>query len=124
MENIPKMANDEVYARVPFCYIKNRDRGEIFRLISSRNDEKLIGMRYVLPFIPKEHKRILCDRGCGREFIGLTFYEGHKKKKDCNADQGSPTKLETAELIGVDPDKLVMSNDDIDQRATDLTGSV
>jgi hypothetical protein len=115
----------DVFARVPFGYNgKNRDRGEVFKLIGGRNDDKLIGMRYVLPFSPKEHRRILCDRGCGREFIAMSFYDMHKKKKDCNADQGTLTRGEVAELIGADPDKMIVEVDREDQRAMDLSESV
>lgn len=112
-----------VQARVPFCYNKmNRDRGEVFKLIGARNDEKLIGMRFVLPCDPKA-KLTHCDN-CSRDFIAPGFYEAHKRKKDCNDEQGDLTRLETAELIGADPDKLVIEKEDAVQKATDLTGAV
>lgn len=111
------MADTLVYARVPLPgYNKKvRDRGEIFNLISGRNDEKLIGLRYILPFDPKQHKQIQCDT-CGSKFINQSFYEDHKRKKDCKDYQGEPTRAETAELIGADVDKLVVDNDRTNQR--------
>ncbi len=113
----------DVQARVPFNYNKmNRDRGEVFKLIGARNDEKLIGLRFVLPYDLKS-KLTHCDT-CGRNFIAPGFYEAHKKKKDCNDEQGDLTRLETAELIGADPDKLVIEKDDVVQRATDFTGAI
>jgi hypothetical protein len=99
------MSEQLVFAKIPFRYNIQRDRGEVFKLIGSKNDEKLIGLRYVLPFDPVVHKQIKCDM-CTRTFIADGFYIGHKKKIDCNADQGEPTKNETAELLGVDVDKL------------------
>jgi hypothetical protein len=115
----------DVYARVPFKYDRlYRDRGEHFKLIGARNDAKLIGMKYVLPYVSSEMKNIKCDK-CPRHFIAEGFYEQHKRKKDCNDDQGEPTRLETAELIGADPDKFVMENDDaVQQKVKDLSGAV
>ena len=116
---------EEVFARVPFGYNgKNRDRGEVFRFVDAKNNEKLIGLRYVLPFNAKEHKRILCDRGCGREFVAMSFYDMHKRKRNCNDDQGTMTRGEVAELVGADPDKMVVETDREDQRALDLSGAV
>jgi hypothetical protein len=119
------MSNGEkVYARLPFGYNKQfRDRGEVFALIGGRNDEKLRGARYFLPFISKEHKEILCDK-CGRKFIAESFFEQHKRKKFCNDDSAVPTRIETAELIGADPEKFIMEKDDVNQKATNFSGAV
>jgi hypothetical protein len=114
----------KVYARIPFGYnSKFRDRGEVFTLINARNDEKLRTLRYILPFSEKEHKEILCD-GCGRKFIASSFFEAHKKKRSCDDDSQVPTKLETAELVGADPDKFSMSDDNVKQTATDLSNAI
>jgi hypothetical protein len=104
MEN--KMADTIVVARVGFTYTKWRDRGEVFKLTSARNDNALIGLRYVLPFSPTDHKQILCDK-CGRKFSTELYFEGHKRKVNCE-DELEITKLEFADLIGADPEKVVM----------------
>ena len=117
----------KVYSRIPFGYNgKFRDRGEVFTLINGRNDEKLQNLRYVLPFVPKDHKEIMCDN-CGRKFIAMTYFEAHKRKRACDDDSAMPTKLETAELVGADPDKFIMVDDDninTRQTATNLDDRV
>jgi len=113
------------YARIPFGYDKKfRDRGEVFTLIGAKNDNKLQTLRYILPFNPKEHKEILCD-SCGRKFIAMSFFDAHKRKRSCDDDSQVPTRLETAELIGADPDKFTMSDgDNIKQTATDFSDAL
>ena len=102
------MSTELVYARVPIPGYNGtpKDRGEVFQLKGCRNDDKLLGLRYVLPFDPKQSTH-QCPH-CGRKFVAETFYTSHKKKVDCNADPGMPTKAETAELIGADVDKIVV----------------
>ena len=116
-------AGDKVYARIPFAYVTHRDRGEVFRLIEARNNGKLEGLRYFLPFNSKEHGEIPCDL-CGRFFISTSFLELHKRKKDCNDDSAVPTRLETAELIGADPNKFVTDDAEERQTATNLDNRV
>jgi hypothetical protein len=102
------MLDELVFARIPMPGYNGtpKDRGEVFKLVGARNDEKLIGLRYVLPFDPKQPTK-QCDK-CGRKFVSEDFYIKHKKKIDCNADPGLPTKNETAELIGADPEKITI----------------
>jgi len=115
----------KVYARLPFGYNKKfRDRGEVFTLIGGRNDEKLRTNRYFIDFNPKEgHQEILCD-SCGRKFIAMSFFEAHKRKRSCDDDSAIPTRLETAELIGADPDKFKMVDDNVKQTAMNLNNAV
>jgi hypothetical protein len=112
------MSDTLVFARVPIPLYngKLKDRGEIFRLANARNDEKLIGLRYLLPFDPKAHLEVMCDM-CSRKFVSHQFYEQHKRKKGgCESDPGQPTKTEVAEIIGVDVDKLRIEGDDSDTK--------
>lgn len=130
---------EKVVARLPHGYGTRvvdgkevghfRDRGEVYVLLDARNDELLRRNRYFLPFDPKVDKEILCD-SCGRHFSNMTYFEGHKRKKNCNDDSAVPTKTEFAELIGADPDKLKIEaefeRDDPahKQIAQDLSGEV
>jgi hypothetical protein len=100
-----------VVARVPLPGYNGKvvDRGEVFKLIGARNDEKMIGLRMLLPFDQKTHRAIPCDM-CGRKFAAESLYNAHKRKKSCDEDSQSPTRAETAELIGADPDKLVLDD--------------
>jgi hypothetical protein len=125
---------EKVVARLPHGYGVHivdgksvthfRDRGEVYLLVEGRNDELLRRNKYFLPFNPKEDKEISCDKGCGRFFSNMMYYEGHKRKRECNDDSAIPTKKEVAELIGADPDKFIMENDGPEQRTSDLSGEI
>lgn len=96
----------KVFAKIPMGYNnKQMDRGEIFDLVGLRNDNKLVGLKMVLPFDPKIHRIHACHV-CQRQFAGEQFLLGHRKKPDCNADTQEVAKSESAELVGVDVDKL------------------
>ena len=115
---------DEVFARLPFGYNRvYRDRGEIFKLIDGRNNALLESNRYFLPYDPKEHKEIKCDK-CSRRFINVSYLNMHQRKKDCFDSSREPTKREFAELIGADPDKFRMEDESPEQRAHDFDNEV
>jgi hypothetical protein len=97
----------KVYARMPFGYGgKPLDRGEITELQGLRNDEKLLGLKYFVPFNVARDKTRQCDN-CGRTFVEV-FFVLHQKKKDCFEEQPGPSKAEIAESLDVDPDKMVV----------------
>jgi hypothetical protein len=121
---------EKVVARLPHGYnMVFRDRGEVYQLVEGRNDETLRRNRYFTPFADnKDNKEISCDKGCGRFFCDMVHLEMHYRKRSCNDDSASPTKVETAELIGVDVDKLtrVFSGveGEVSQAAKDLDNAI
>lgn len=93
-------------ARIPFEYAgKQLDRGEIFETKNAPNDNRLFGLRYMIPFDVVHHERKACPN-CGRAFMSEDTLIGHKKKVDCFAPTQEISKVETAELLGVDPERV------------------
>jgi len=68
-------------ARRPFDYAgKALDRGQVFELVGSRNDEKLLRLRYVEEWKGKEKDLHECA-ACGALFIGGNEREGHYERR-------------------------------------------
>jgi len=99
-----------MFAKIPMGYGgKQVDRGEIVELKNLPNDDRLIGLRYFLPYEPKVHSKYVC-LDCSRAFVTESHLTGHKQKRGgCFGDSPEPTKAETAELLGVEPDKVVVN---------------
>ncbi len=75
------MATKQLFwAARPFGYAgKQLDRGMVFELVGSRNDEKLIGMAYIQPVAAKA-QLVECP-GCGAQFVGHDTKAGHYEKR-------------------------------------------
>ena len=100
----------EVYARIPQNYDGTQmDRGQIINLHGCRNDEKLLFFRYLLPFDPVHTIRRKCDT-CGANFAGDMFYNMHKRKSSCKAPGSEITRQEQADLLEVEPGKMVLDS--------------
>ena len=90
-----------VVARIPFTYAgQNLDRGQVTRLGGHRNDEKLLGLKYFMPYDPNVYSLKPCDN-CGRKFIDDASLFGHKRKEDCKADEQTISSSESEELMGM-----------------------
>lgn len=101
----------KVFARKPFKYAgQDLDRGEILTLRATPRDEQLLGLGYLSPFKTNDHSVFQCD-GCGRQFITEIHRGQHQKKSTCPAVEQEMTKADTADLLGVDPEKLKMPDD-------------
>jgi hypothetical protein len=116
--------DDKVVALKPFGYNGvYRDRGEVFKLIEGKNDQKLIDRRYMIRFDVKVHKELSCEL-CGRWFANVEALQGHKRKKFCSDDSQQFTKQETAEVIGISVENLEIVDKEPRQVATDLTNQI
>lgn len=107
-----------VVAKFPFQYgsIQNKheslngkprflDRGEVIQLEGYKNDQKLVALGYLSP-LESGTQTVSCDT-CGRAFLRSALVN-HKRKTDCYDEQGEPSRLDMAELLGVDYDKVRM----------------
>lgn len=81
------------------------DRHELFELKDQPNDHLLLGMRYVMPYNPSEHKTFQCPV-CGRKFIDQPSLHAHRAKPDCFSDQKGMSKADVARVLDQDPSKV------------------
>ena len=103
--------SDLYYARIPFTYCnQDLERGEILSLRDSPRDNQLRGLKYFIAFDPAEHTKQRCDM-CGKEFCAEGFYLMHKRKiGGCKAPSPDITKVETAMLLDLDPQKVTVED--------------
>jgi len=70
-----------VFARRPFDYGQlHLDRGQVFELTGSRNDERLTRLLYVEAYKGKKGDLHECA-ACGAQFIGGNERQGHYEKR-------------------------------------------
>lgn len=70
-----------VFARRPFGYAgKELDRGQVFDLVSARNDEKLLRLQYVEEWKGKKSDLHECA-ACGAQFVGGNERQGHYERR-------------------------------------------
>lgn len=97
--------SQEYYARVPFQYgEQNLDRGELITLQGFPRDAQLVGLRYLMEQ-PRAEKTHRCDM-CGKRFANEDFYRQHKAKPDCMSEPKPISRLETAQLLDVDVNRV------------------
>jgi hypothetical protein len=97
------MKRTVVFAKFPQEYNgKQLDRGEIITTEECKNDEKLVGLGFLILYDSKKHGLKKC-LNCSRGFITEGFLYAHKKKPNCNAEQGEPSRVEIAEVCDKDP---------------------
>lgn len=98
------------FAKGPFRYAGDElDRGQVVpRLKGTPNDQRLVGLGYLIPFERGEYKLHRCDM-CGADFVQESFYVAHKAKSrqfGCKADGGNFTNREIGEIADVDHKKI------------------
>ena len=98
----------EVYAKIPFTYDgTSLDRGQLIVLRECRNDQKLLGQRFLIPFDAVHEKRWPCDM-CGQKFATEMHLRMHQAKSTCVAEGLEITRQEQAELLDVEMSKMVL----------------
>ena len=71
----------KVWAKRPIGYNgQNIDRGQVFDLVSARNDEKLVRLGYVEVWAGKAKDLHDCA-ACGAQFIGGNERQGHYERR-------------------------------------------
>ena len=101
-----------MFARFPQLYAGTHlDRGEMFELKGTRNDERLVGLKYFARYDPARDAIKVCDN-CNRKFAGAQYLLEHQKKKGgCMSLEQKTTTRDTAILLDVDPAKLKMPDE-------------
>ena len=98
----------EVFAKIPFTYNgKPLDRGQLLELEGCKNDVKLVGQNFLIPFDAVHDRRWPCDM-CGQKFATEMHLHMHRAKPTCIAEGPEVTRQEQAELLDVDPSKMVL----------------